>query len=83
MAKKKEIDFDEELARIARKSNVNMRKTEFVYESQLKKLDKDIDKIINEKIDDFDINKELTSHHLNSDYSPDSLDIYREKLKRI
>jgi hypothetical protein len=46
-------------------------------------LDKDIDKILKEKIRDFDKNKELTSIHLENDYKTDSLDRYREKLKRI
>ena len=36
---KKEIDFDEELEKIARKSNVNIRKSEYAFENQLKKLD--------------------------------------------
>ena len=34
---KKEIDFDEELEKIARKSNVNIRKSEYAFENQLKK----------------------------------------------
>ncbi len=83
MSKKKGIDIEEEIANLARKTNINMRKTEFAYESQLKQLDKDIDNIFNEKIRDFDKNKELTSIHLTNEYKTDSIDRYREKLKRI
>ena len=56
MSKKKGIDIEEEIANLARKTNINMRKTEFAYESQLKQLDKDIDKILKEKIRDFEKN---------------------------
>ncbi len=83
MAKKKDIDFDEELARIARQTNIKVRKTEFAYESQLKQLDDDIDKILKDKLDSFDKFKELTSSHLQTDYKTDSIDRYREKLKKI
>ena len=40
------VDFDKELEKIARKTNINMRKSEYAFENQLKKLDKDIDKVI-------------------------------------
>ena len=42
---KKEIDFDKELEKVARKSNINMRNTEYAFENQIKKLDSDIDRI--------------------------------------
>lgn len=80
---KKKIDFDKELERIARKTNYNMRKSEYSFESRIKKLDKDIDKISKSKIKDFDINKELTSEYLMTDYSQDTIGRYREKLKKI
>ena len=80
---KREIDFDEELERIARKSNFNIRKSEYSFENQIKKLDNDIDSIANKKIKEFEKNKELTSEYLSTDYSTDSIDRYREKLKKI
>ena len=36
---KKELDFDKEVEKLARKSNLNMRKSEYAFEKQLKKLD--------------------------------------------
>ena len=83
MSKKDKIDFDKELEKIARKSNINIRKSEYAFENQLKKLDKDIDKITNKKIKEFDKNKELTLEYLSTDYKQDSINRYREKLKNI
>ena len=83
MSKKEKIDFDKELEKIARKTNLNIRKSEYAFENQLKKLDKDIDNITNKKIKEFDKNKELVYEYLSTDYKQDSIDRYREKLKKI
>ena len=80
---KKEIDFDKELENLSRKSGINIRKSEYSFDNQIKKLDKDIDKIDNEKIKNFDENKKLKSEYLNIDYKQDTIDRYREKLKKI
>ena len=80
---KKEIDFDKELEKVARKSNINMRNTEYAFENQIKKLDSDIDRIAKQKIKDFDENKELASQYLSIDYKQDTIDRYRENLKKI
>ncbi len=80
---KKELDLDKEVERLARKSNLNMRKSEYAFEKQLKKLDADIDSLVNEKIKDFDIDKKLTEQYLTIDYSNSTVDRYREKLKKI
>jgi phage host-nuclease inhibitor protein Gam len=80
---KKEIDFDEEINRLARKSNLNMRNVEYSYENQLKKLDAEIDNVMDKRLKEFDENKELTSQYLSIDYSHDTIDRYREKLRKI
>lgn len=80
---KKELDLDKEVERLARKSNLNMRKSEYAFEKQLKKLDADIDSLVNEKIKYFDIDKKLTEQYLTIDYSNSTVDRYREKLKKI
>ena len=80
---KKEFDLDKEIEKIARKSNINMRKSEYSFENQIKRLDKDIDIILDEKIKVFDENKELLSDYLNIDYSQDTIDRYRKKKKKI
>lgn len=77
------MDLDKEVEKLARKSNLNMRKSEYAFEKQLKKLDTDIDKIVNDKIKDFDIDKKLTEEYLTIDYSNSTVDRYREKLKKI
>ena len=80
---KKEMDLDKEVERLARKSNLNMRKSEYAFEKQLKKLDADIDSLVNDRIKDFDIDKKLTEQYLTIDYSNSTVDRYREKLKKI
>ena len=80
---KKDLDFDKEMQRIARKSNINMRKSEYSFENQIKRLDKDIDKIFDRKIKIFDENKELISDYLTIDYKQDTINRYREKLKKM
>lgn len=80
---KKEMDLDKEVEKLARKSNLNMRKSEYAFEKQLKKLDADIDRIVNDKIKDFDVDKKLTEQYLTIDYSNSAVDRYREKLKKI
>lgn len=83
MAKKEKIDIDEEVQRIARKTNVNIKKSEYSFAKQIERLDKDIDKVLNEKIKEFDENKQLTQDYLSIEYKHDTIDRYREKLKKI
>ena len=45
--------------------------------------DKEIDKIMDSKIKEFDDNKKLTSDYLSIDYSESTINRYREKLKKI
>ena len=80
---KKELDLDKEVERLARKSNLNMRKSEYAFEKQLKKLDADIDSLVNDRIKDFDIDKKLTEQYLTIDYSNSTVDRYRDKLNKI
>jgi mRNA-degrading endonuclease RelE of RelBE toxin-antitoxin system len=60
-----------------------MKKTEFSYASQLKKLDKEIDKAINDKIKLFDENKQSTKDYKDIEFKHDTINRYREKLKKI
>ncbi|MCI6993722.1 hypothetical protein [uncultured Methanobrevibacter sp.] len=83
MPKKEEFDVDKELEKISRKSNIDIRKSEYSFENQIRKLDKEIDKIMDSKIKEFDDNKKLTSDYLSIDYSESTINRYREKLKKI
>ena len=80
---KKEVDFDKELEKLARQSNINIKKSEFAYENQIRKLDAEIDNMANKKIKEFDKNKELTQDYLSIEYHDASISRYREKLKKI
>ncbi|WP_458455570.1 hypothetical protein [Methanobrevibacter sp.] len=83
MSKKENVDVDKEIERLSRKSNINMKKFEDSFQTRLKKLDDDIDKVMNNKIKTFDDNKKITSDYLNIDYKDDTINRYREKLKKI
>ncbi|MDO5859712.1 hypothetical protein [Methanobrevibacter sp.] len=83
MSNKEEFDLDKEVEKLSRKSNINMRKSEYAFENQIRKLDKDIDKIVKEKIKDFDNNKQLTQDYLTIDYTESTINRYKEKLKKI
>lgn len=83
MAKKDEFDLDEEVKRIARKTNIQIQKTEYSYSNQLKRLDKEMDKVLNDKIKLFDENKEALEDYKDIEFSHDTIDRYREKLKKI
>lgn len=80
---KEDIDIDAEIERISRKTNINIKRTEFAFEKQIKKLDIEIDEITNQKIKDFEEYKEELENYLTIDYSSLSIDRYREKLKKI
>ena len=80
---KEELDIDKEIEKLSRKTNINMRKSENSFENMLKRLDEDIDKVMNGKIKEFDDSKKLTSKYLNIDYTQDSIKRYREKLNNI
>lgn len=80
---KEEFDIDKEIEKLSRKSHIDMRKSENSFENMLKKLDKDIDEVMDRKIKTFDDSKKLTSEYLNIDYTEYTIDRYREKLKNI
>lgn len=83
MAKKEKFDVDKEIEKIARKTNIGMKKSQYSFESRIKELDKEIDKLSKRKIKDFDENKKLTEDYLSIEYRQDTIDRYREKLKKI
>lgn len=83
MSKKEEFDVDEELKKISRKTNVAAIKFQRSFENQIKKLDVEIDNVINNKLRQFDVDLKLRSDYLSIDYSDPTVKKIREKLKRI
>ena len=83
MFKKEEFDVDEELKKISRKTNVAAIKSQRSFENQIKKLDVEIDNVINNKLRQFDVDLKLRSDYLSIDYSDPTVKKIREKLKRI
>ena len=84
MAKKnEEIDIDEEIKRISRKTNVDLLKSERTFDNRIKNLEKEIEKASRTQIEDFDKSKELVGKYLSTDFSSSTIDNYRRKLKKI
>ncbi len=83
MSKTEEFDVDEELKKISRKTNVAAIKSQRSFENQIKKLDVEIDNVINNKLRQFDVDLKLRSDYLSIDYSDPTVKKIREKLKRI
>ena len=80
---KEDVDIDEEIKKLSRKTDLAIQKMEYSYKNKLENLDKEIDDMINNQLNDFDENKELTSEYLSINYSSSTIDQYREKLKKI
>ena len=80
---KEDVDIDEEIKKLSRKTDLAIQKMEYSYKNKLENLDKEIDDMINNQLNDFDEHKELTSEYLSINYSSSTIDQYREKLKKI
>ena len=80
---KEDLDIDEEIKKISRKTDIDIRKSEYAFENQIRKLDKDIDGIVKQKLKDFDDNKQILEDYLTTDYTSSTIDRYREKFKKI
>lgn len=80
---KKEMDIEKEAKRVARKSNLNMRKSEYSFEKRLSRLDAEIDKAIDDKIKWFDENHDMAEEYSDIEFEHDTINRYREKLKKI
>lgn len=78
-----EIDIDEEIKRISRKTNVDVFKSERTFDNRIKNLEREIEKASQTQLNDFDKNKELVGKYLSTDYSSSTIDNYRRKLKKF
>lgn len=83
MAKKEEYDLEKEIERLSRKTKINMDKSEYSFNKRLKKLENEIDDLMNEKVKLFDENKVLAENYLTIENDTSAIERYREKLKRI
>ena len=84
MAKKnEEIDIDEEIKRISRKTNVDILKSGRTFDNRIKNLEKEIEKASQTQIKDFDKSKELVGKYLSTDYSSSTIDNYRKKFNVV
>ncbi|MGN0176408.1 MAG: hypothetical protein ACI389_01075 [Methanobrevibacter sp.] len=83
MPKNEEFDIDKEIERISKKTNISMKKSEYSFENQIKKLDAEIDRIMDDKLNEFDDTKKASLDYLSIDYNDFTISRYKEKLKKI
>jgi hypothetical protein len=83
MAKKEKVDVDNEIKRMSKSIDIQIIKSENSFDSLLNKLDEDIDKAISSKVKMFDESKDLTSKHVMTSYTDDSIERYKKKLNKI
>ena len=81
--KNDEIDIDEELRRISRRTNINIIKSQKAFDNKIKNLEKEIEKSSKIQVNEFDSNKRLLENYLLTDFRLSTIDNYRRKLKKI
>ena len=80
---KDKFDVDEEIAKIGRKTNINIQRSEYAFETQIKNLENDLDNIANNRIETFNEATKLREKYLEIDYKDPAIDRYRAKLNKI
>ena len=83
MAKKENVDVDKEIKRMSKSIDIQIIKSENSFDNLLNKLDEDIDKAISSKVKMFEETKDLTSKHVMTSYTDDSIERYKKKLNKI
>ena len=83
MSKKKELDIEEEVERLSRRTKTNVIKSEYSFNKQIKRLDNEIDRVLNDKIKQFDDDKDLAQKYMSIEFNHDTIDRYREKLRKM
>ena len=81
--KNDEIDIDEELRKISRRTNINIIKSQKAFDNKIKDLEKEIEKSSKIQVNEFDSNKRLLENYLLTDFRSSTIDNYRRKLKKI
>lgn len=76
----KESEFENKLKRLSRKTDVEIFKQNMGFEAELKKLDKRINELSKEQIDDFDNSKDSLSQYLDIGTTNDFVERCRKKL---
>lgn len=81
--KDKDINVDEEIKRLSRKTNLNILKSEKAFNNRLKNLDVEMEKSVKTQFREFNEQKELLNKYLSIDFSSSTVERYRKKLKKI
>ena len=76
-----DIDVDEEIKRLSRKTNLNILRSEKAFNNRLKNLDVEMEKSAKTQFRDFNEQKELLNKYLSIDFSSSTIERYRKKLK--
>lgn len=81
--KDKDINVDEEIKRLSRKTNLNILRSEKAFNNRLKNLDVEMEKSVKTQFREFNEQKELLNKYLSIDFSSSTIERYRKKLKKI
>lgn len=77
---KKEIDFEKEVDRVSRKSNINIMRSEYAFNRKIRNLDKEINKLTKQKIKEFDNAKKSTKEFADEEESVPTIEEYKKIL---
>ncbi|MBR3139729.1 MAG: hypothetical protein IKF11_02535 [Methanobrevibacter sp.] len=77
---KKEIDFEKEVDRVSRKSNIDIMRLEYSLNRKVRNLDKEINKLTKQKIKEFDNAKKSTKEFVDEEESVPTIEEYKKIL---
>ena len=76
----KEIDFEKEVDRVPRKSNIDIMRLEYSLNRKVRNLDKEINKLTKQKIKEFDNAKKSTKEFVDEEESVPTIEEYKKIL---
>lgn len=76
----KEIDFEKEVDRVSRKSNIDIMRLEYSLNRKVRNLDKEINKLTKQKIKEFDNAKKSTKEFIDEEESVPTIEEYKKIL---
>ena len=76
----KEIDFEKEVDRVSRKSNIDIMRLEYSLNRKVRNLDKEINKLTKQKIKEFDNAKKSTKEFVDEEESVPTIEEYKKIL---
>ncbi len=80
---KKETDLDKKFKKVSKKTDIKILRENMGVEAELKKLEKEIEKVSSNNIKEFDINKKPLYNYLDIGSTSDFVERYRNRLNNL